>query len=133
MKEIEDLIKKAWRFLRTAELALKDGDYDSCVSRAYYAMFFTAEALLLSKGLKASSHSGVITLFGEHFVKTGIFDREMGKALKRAYDSRQKGDYAAGFLIDKEEAEEKLNDAKKFVKMVEKYLRSSTENRSSQL
>jgi len=55
MKEIEDLIKKAKRFLRTAELALNDGDYDSCVSRCYYAMFFMAEAVLLTKGLKASS------------------------------------------------------------------------------
>jgi len=40
MKEVEDLIQKAKRYLRTAELALKDGDYDSCVSRCYYAMFF---------------------------------------------------------------------------------------------
>jgi len=122
MKEIEDLIKKAKRFLRTAELALKDGDYDSCVSRAYYAMFFAAEAVLLSRDIKASSHAGVITLFGEHFVKTGIFDKEMGKALRRAYDSRQKGDYAIGFLIDREEAEEKLKDAKKFIKRIEEYL-----------
>ncbi len=29
MKEIEDLIKKAERFLKTAELTLNDGDYDS--------------------------------------------------------------------------------------------------------
>ncbi|MDY6966818.1 MAG: HEPN domain-containing protein [Halobacteriota archaeon] len=47
MKEIEDLIKKAERFLRTAELILDDGDYDSCVSRCYYAMFFMAEAILI--------------------------------------------------------------------------------------
>ena len=56
MKEITDLTEKAKRFLRTAELALKDGDYDSCVSRAYYSMFFMTEAVLLSKNLKASSH-----------------------------------------------------------------------------
>ncbi|MHA1263230.1 MAG: HEPN domain-containing protein [Candidatus Freyarchaeota archaeon] len=37
MKEIKDLIRKARRFLKTAELAMKDGDNDSCVSRAYYA------------------------------------------------------------------------------------------------
>ena len=56
MKEIEDLIQKAKRYLRTAELTLKDGDYDSCVSRCYYAMFFMAEALLFTEELKASSH-----------------------------------------------------------------------------
>lgn len=66
MKEIEDLIKKAQRFLRTAEITLDDCDNDSCVSRCYYAMFFMAEAMLLSKGISASSHKGVISLFGEH-------------------------------------------------------------------
>jgi hypothetical protein len=70
---------------------LNDGDYDSSVSRCYYAMFFMAEAMLLSKGLRVSSLKGVITLFGEHFVKTDILKEELGKALRRAYDLRQKG------------------------------------------
>jgi len=79
MKEIRDFMEKAEKFLTTAEHALNIGDHDSCVSRSYYAMFFMGEAALLTKGLSASSHKGVISLFGEHFVKTGIFDREMGR------------------------------------------------------
>ena len=67
MKEIADLIEKTEKFLITAEQALKVGDYDSCVSRCYYAMFFMAEAALLTKDLSASSHKGVITLFGKYF------------------------------------------------------------------
>lgn len=99
MKEIKDLIEKAKKFITTAEHALNIGDYDSCVSRSYYAMFFMAEAVLLTKNLSASSHKGVISLFGKHFVKTGIFDRELGKALSDAYDKRLIGDYAIGFII----------------------------------
>ena len=75
MKEIEDFVEKSEKFLKTAEQALSIRDYDSCVSRCYYAMFFMAEAALLTKKLSASSHKGVISLFGEHFIKTGIFDR----------------------------------------------------------
>ena len=41
-------------------------------------MFFLAEAVLLTKGLRASSHKGVISLFGKHFVKTGIFEKGIG-------------------------------------------------------
>ncbi|MGQ9632007.1 MAG: HEPN domain-containing protein [bacterium] len=93
MKEIDDLAEKAKRFLRTAELSLNDGDYDSCVSRCYYAMFLTTEALLLTQNLRASSHKGVITLFGERFIKTDLMRKELGKMLRRAYDLRQKGDY----------------------------------------
>jgi len=122
MKEIEDLIEKARRFLRTAELASNDGDYDSCVSRCYYAMFFMAEAVLLSKGLKASSHKGVISLFGKHFVKTGVFKKDLGKSLNDAYDTRQTGDYGVGFTVTDEEAKSMLETAKNFVHEVISYL-----------
>jgi uncharacterized protein (UPF0332 family) len=37
VKEIKDFTDKAEKFLRTAENALNNGDYDSCVSRCYYA------------------------------------------------------------------------------------------------
>jgi len=127
MKEIEDLIKKAQRFLRTAEITLDDCDYDSCVSRCYYAMFFMAEAMLLSKGISASSHKGVISLFGKHFIKTNILKEELGKALRRAYDLRQKGDYATGFTVSDREAKKSLETAKRFVAEAEKYLKSQTE------
>jgi uncharacterized protein (UPF0332 family) len=62
MKEIIDFIEKAERFLRTAKHALNTRDYDSSVSRSYYAMFFMAEAVLLTKGLTVSSHKGAISL-----------------------------------------------------------------------
>jgi uncharacterized protein (UPF0332 family) len=59
MKEIRDLIERAEKFLTTAKHALDLEDYDSCASRSYYAMFFMAEAVLLTKNLSASSHKGV--------------------------------------------------------------------------
>ncbi|MHC1611274.1 MAG: HEPN domain-containing protein [Candidatus Methanospirareceae archaeon] len=122
MKEIKDFIEKAEKFLKTAEQALNIGDYDSCVSRCYYAMFFMAEAALLTKNLSASSHKGVISLFGEHFVKTGIFDRDMGKALNDAYDKRLIGDYGIGFIVTEEEARDMLETAKNFVQRLKNYL-----------
>ncbi|HIC91081.1 MAG TPA: HEPN domain-containing protein [Syntrophaceae bacterium] len=122
MREISDLTKKAEKFLETAKLVFDSKDYDSCVSRCYYAMFFMAEAVLLTKGLKASSHKGVISLFGEHFVKTGIFDRELGKALSDAYDKRLIGDYSVGFAIVEEEAEDMLKTSQDFVKKLKDYL-----------
>jgi len=75
MKEIETLIQRAERAIKSAELLLKEGDVDTSVSRSYYAMFYVTEALLLTRELKFSSHRSVISLFGEHFVKTGIFNQ----------------------------------------------------------
>ena len=123
MKEMEDLIEKAEKFLSTAEHALDIGDYDSCVSRCYYAMFFMAEALLLTKSLSASSHKGVISLLGEHFVKTGIFQRNLGKALNDAYDKRIVGDYGIGFTVTEEEAKDLLETARNFVQKLKNHLK----------
>lgn len=122
MKEIKDFIKKATKFLKTAESAMNIGDYDSCVSRSYYAMFFMAEAALMTESLSASSHKGVISLFGEHFIKTGIFDKEMGKALVDAYNKRLVGDYGIGSIVTEEEARELLESAQNFVQKLKNYL-----------
>lgn len=60
MKEIASLIERANRYLKSSEMLLDDGDYESSLSRAYYAMFYSVEAVLLTKELSFSSHKGVI-------------------------------------------------------------------------
>ena len=120
--EIRDLIEKAGKFLITAQQALNTGDFDSCASRCYYAMFFVAEAVLLTKNLTASSHKGVISLFGQHFIKTGIFERNLGKALSEAYDKRLVGDYGVGFVVTEQQAQDLLETAQDFVRRLKNYL-----------
>ena len=65
----------------------------------------------------------MISLFGEHFIKTGIFDRDMGKALNDAYDKRLIGDYGIGFIVTEEEARDMLETAKNFVQRLKSYLK----------
>lgn len=122
MKEIDVLSAKAQTFLRSAEQVLSMGDYDTCASRCYYAMFLMAEAILLTRELSASSHRGVISLFGEHFVRTGILESHMGTALNYAYKKRIVGDYGMGASVAQEEAEELLAMARDFVEKVKAYL-----------
>jgi uncharacterized protein (UPF0332 family) len=115
-------MEKAERFLHTAEHVLSIEDYDSCASRGYYAMFFVAEAALLTKKLTSSSHKGVINLFGDHFVKTGILEKHLGNALNVAYRKRIIGDYGVDRSVTKEEAEDLLEAAQDFVQQVKSYL-----------
>ncbi|MFB0561367.1 MAG: HEPN domain-containing protein [Candidatus Lokiarchaeia archaeon] len=122
MKEVESLMQRSKRAITSAELLLNDGDFDSSASRSYYAMFYAAEALLLIKGLKFRSHKSVISLFGEHFVKTGVFKPEMGKKLSKTFEKRLLSDYSFAPHIDEEDAKEILNWAKEFVKKIEGYL-----------
>lgn len=125
MKETTDLIKRARRYLKSAEMLLRDKDFESSVSRTYYAMFYTAQAALLTKNLSFSSHKGVISAFGEHFVKTGIFPKEMGRELNRAFEKRQVGDYEYTFVISDDEAKQMLQSGKEFVNAIANWLNTN--------
>lgn len=123
MKEVESLMQRAERAITSAELLLNDGDFDSSASRSYYAMFYAAEALLLTKGLKFSSHRSVISLFGKHFIKTGLFKADMGKKLSKTFEKRLLSDYSFAPHIDEEEAKEVLSWTREFVREIERYLK----------
>ncbi len=122
MSDIEILSAKAQTFVRSAELTMGAGDCDSCASRCYYAMFLMAEAALLTKNLSSSSHKGVISLFGEHFVKTGLLENHMGRTLNHAYQKRIVGDYGVGLSVAQDEAEVLLDTTRDFVRKVKDYL-----------
>ncbi len=66
--EIEELLERARQSQKAAAKLLRGGFYNFAASRAYYAMFYITQALLLSKGLSFSSHSAVIAAFGKEFV-----------------------------------------------------------------
>jgi len=86
-------------------------------------MFFCAEAVLLTKGMSFSSHKGVISAFGEHFVNTGVFSRELGRELNRAFDLRQIADYEFDFVIGEAKAAESVTQCSRFLSSVSDYLR----------
>jgi len=125
MKEIKELLRRSGTFINSAKLLLDNGDFDSSVSRSYYAMFFAAEALLLTKNLKFTSHRGTLSAFGQHFIKTGIFQKGMSRALYEAFELRQIGDYSYQSTIDEDTAGKILSSADDFVKSIIKYLKEN--------
>ncbi|HCO96071.1 MAG TPA: HEPN domain-containing protein [Phycisphaerales bacterium] len=125
MNQIQALIEKARRYLRSAELLIHDGDYDSAVSRSYYAMFYSAEAALLKKEMTFSSHKAVISAFGQYFVKTGIFDKRMGRDLNIIFGERQLGDYESNFSISEDNARHVLQTAQGFVDRIAAWLETN--------
>jgi len=120
-EKIVKLIDKSESNIKVAEKLIKDNELEIAVARLYYAMFYCAEALLLSKNLSFSSHKAVIVNFGKEFVKTGIFDEKFHKVLQNAFEDRQEADYE--FVeFEKSEVEEYLNLAKEFLETAKKYL-----------
>ncbi len=87
------LLQKAQASLEAARLLTGQGFYDFAAARAYYTMFYVAEAFLLGEGLAFSKHSAVIAAFGQHFSKTGRVPQEFHRYLIEGESSRNVGDY----------------------------------------
>jgi uncharacterized protein (UPF0332 family) len=115
----EDLQKKAERALVSARLLLENGDIDGACNRAYYAMFDAARAALLAANAPttpeiAKTHSGLITAFSLHLVKSGQVPVEFGKSLNRVADIRLVADYT-GDQVDAAMAAWAVGEAERFV------------------
>lgn len=113
-KEIRELLDKARRSLHAAERLLRDGDYDFAVSRAYYAMFYAARALLLTKDIRRSKHAGLIAAFNEHFIQSGELPGHFFLALRDAFENRAEGDYGLA-VISEEQARAGIASAREFI------------------
>jgi uncharacterized protein (UPF0332 family) len=127
-EQLEDLLRyrleQAYETLREAEILLDGAALRGTVNRAYYAMFYALLALLATKRLGTSKHSGAISLFDREFVKSGLFPRELSRALHLAFERRQSHDYGEMVPTTPEIAQETVDDARTFVGAAETYLRS---------
>ncbi len=116
--------------LRQAEESLEEAQYllaggkslRSVANRVYYGMFYAVLALLIYEPYASSKHSGVLAYFNKRFVKGGFFSEEMGRALNKAFELRQRGDYREYFELSKEQVEPLLGRAAAFVAAIRTYL-----------
>ena len=124
LEQIDSEMAVAHDSLREAQTLMMNGGFRGAVSRAYYAVFHAARAVLWSLGVEAKTHKGVIRMFGERVVETGDVSAEFSDILIKAHDQRELADYHAmtgGF--DKAEVEVLVADARRFVEKVEEILK----------
>jgi len=116
---------KARETLDDARMLLRDGTPSSALNRIYYAMFYEVLALLHTKDLSSSKHTGVRALFNEHFVKAGIVSVELGRLFSRMYDFRQKSDYGDFVKIQPEKVGEWFEQAVFFINEIDQIIEGS--------
>lgn len=117
-------LEKAEEDMETAAELLALKRYRAAVNRAYYALFSITSAVLLTKRLERSKHSGVEAAFNQHFIKTRIFEIEFGKIFDYVRKKREESDYTARVTIDKATAEKIVKDSKRFLRRMKEYLKS---------
>lgn len=94
------LLDKAIDTIESAELLLDNEKIDVAAGRAYYALFYIAEALLNEKGLQFSTHGDVIGAYGKEFSKTKLLDPKFHRWLIDGFDTRLIGDYHVDTKIE---------------------------------
>jgi len=125
MKEsTQQLMLNAEETLNAAEILFKEEYLRDAVNRAYYSVFYIAEALLNEKDLRFKKHGSVHGSFSQHFVKTGIFDAKYHKLLTKSFGQRLLGDYDEVTRFISDEVSQILEQAWDFLKTAKDYLAS---------
>ena len=125
MKEYASkLLDKALDAIEAAEGLTNMGKAEFAAGRAYYAMFYTAEALLFDQfDLKLNQHGQVIAAYGKHFAKTKELDPKYHRWLRDGFEKRISGDYGVDTQIEEDVATEMINQAREFLEAAHEYLR----------
>jgi uncharacterized protein (UPF0332 family) len=122
-QEIAANLDRAEQSIKAAEELSAGGFYDFAASRAYYAAFYAATAVLLNEGLEFSKHSGVIASVHQRLVKTGKLDKEQGKDLNWLFELRNIGDYGVTVHVSKQDAEKAIQVAQTFLGIIKSLLK----------
>ncbi len=109
------LLRKAGQSLGWAHRALEAGDTGLASNRAYYACFYAASAVLLTRQLVFSRHTGVRAAVHQHLVRAGLLTEEMGRFYDRAFADRQEADYNVLAVLSPEVVEGRIGQAERFV------------------
>jgi uncharacterized protein len=117
-----ELLLEARDSIAAAKLLL-GGKYPGyAASRAYFAMFYIAEAFLEGEGLSFSKHSAVISAFGRDFARAGRVPTSFHRWLMEAQELRHSGDYGSRSTVNYDQAKEQIDRAEQFLSLAERLI-----------
>jgi uncharacterized protein (UPF0332 family) len=90
---VKSWFEKADAVMQDARLLFQNGRLASCVNRLYYAVFYSASAVLVSQGKKYGKHSAVRSAVHRDFINTGLLDKEYGRMYDILLSRREQSDY----------------------------------------
>ncbi len=117
-----DLLRSARDSLNAAQLLLNGGYPAYAASRAYYAMFYIAEAFLEGEGMAFSKHAAVISAFGREFANKGKVPVELHRFLLDAMTLRHAADYGPRDKVKPPHAQTVIEQAKRFIQVAERLI-----------
>ena len=93
-------LEKTNRTYQEAVGSINNGYVETAANRLYYAAYYAVSALLISYKYEASTHNGVIQMFGKAFLKNNIIDKKYGRIFNQLFSLRLTGDYEDRHILD---------------------------------
>lgn len=115
-------IEKSKNDLEASKIMLENNLFSQSLNRSYYSIFHAVRSLLAFDQFDSKKHSGIIAYFNQNFINKGIFDKELSKILMGAERIRNKSDYNDFYIACKDDAEQQIKNAERFIKIIETYV-----------
>ena len=96
-------LEKSLRTYNEAVGSIANGYVETAANRLYFAAYYAVSALLVSYKYEASTHNGVIQMFGKAFIKSKVLERRYGTIFNQLFSLRMTGDYEDRRFLDIEE------------------------------
>lgn len=113
---------KAKRTFDDMSFCLQEAKWEAAANRLYYALFHAVSALLISDGHNVKSHRGTMALFGEHYIRTGIFDRKDGALFSDLVIMRDNADYNCFFEATEEKLTPYIEPTRQLIAKIASYI-----------
>lgn len=97
--------------------------HTTAITRMYYCCFHATKALLLTQDLTPKTHSGVIKMLHQHFVKQGEFDKNYADFFSRLLQERIEIDYDDELPFERDNIDEYFEFSKKYIGYIESLIK----------
>ena len=115
-------MRKAQSMMSQIEALKNLGYWDNVANRLYCAIFHAVLALLINDGHSVNTHKGAIIMFGQYYVRTGIFDIADGRLYSQLQTIREKCDYCCVFRISEEDVLPLIEPTHNLIKKIMVYV-----------
>ena len=119
-------LEKAQRTFSDMEFCANEQKWEAAANRLYYALFHAVSALLISGGHNVKSHRGILSIFGQYYVRTGRFPREDGSLLSDLVIMRDNADYNLFFEATEEKVRPYIEPTRKMIERIETFIYHQT-------
>jgi uncharacterized protein (UPF0332 family) len=112
---VQHYLSRSHEAYKEARVLAETGHWNTTVSRLYYSCFYAASALLQKNGLSSFKHSGVRSLFNNHFTRTEVIPKEISAIYNDLFDRRQESDYGPFFVFEEADVEPWFDEVNRFI------------------